>query len=124
MGPNRWFAMSALFISYNNQDQRWAVELHDRLVARGYEVFLDRHPESGIPAGADWQRIFYPRLKDCRALIVLCSDHWTGSRWCFGELLVAKTLGKSIFPLRLDDCDLGPIAGEHQAIDLARVGEA
>jgi hypothetical protein len=61
-----------------------------RLLERGYDaarLFLDHDPESGIPAGVRWEQVLYVRLKDCRALIALCSPAWRQSQWCFAELV-------------------------------------
>ena len=53
--------------------------MQQRLLKYGYDVsqiFLDSDAETGIPAGSKWEQVLYARLKDCRALIVLCSANW------------------------------------------------
>jgi hypothetical protein len=48
--------MSTLFISHSSRDQAAAEELGRRLAAQGHRsVFLDFHPEQGIPPGRDWE---------------------------------------------------------------------
>ena len=91
-----------LFISHKTDDKAHALRLRDRLLGRGYEpgqLFLDSDPKSGIRAGAKWEKELYERLKDCRALIVLCSPRWRASQWCFAELVYARMSGKEIFPV-------------------------
>jgi WD40 repeat protein len=114
------------FISHSTLDKTSAVDLRDRLLARGYDsqqIFLDSDEDSGIAAGRKWEQVLYERLKDCRALIVLCSPHWQQSKWCFAELVYAKMAGKEVFPVVLADCDLS-IASEHQAVFVNREGES
>jgi hypothetical protein len=114
------------FISHSSLDKTSAVDLRDRLLARGYDsqqIFLDSDEDSGIAAGQKWEQVLYERLKDCRALIVLCSPHWQQSKWCFAELVYAKMAGKEVFPVVLADCDLS-VASEHQAVFVNKEGEA
>ena len=114
------------FISHSSLDKTAALDLRDRLLARGYDaqqIFLDSDEDSGIAAGRKWEQVLYERLKDCRAMIVLCSPHWQKSKWCFAELVYAKMAGKEVFPVVLADCDLS-VASEHQAVFVNRDGEA
>jgi WD40 repeat protein len=115
-----------LFISHSTKDKATALELQQRLLQRGYEasqLFLDSDATSGIPAGSKWEQVLYNRLKDCRALIVLCSTNWQQSKWCFAELVYAKALGKEVFPVLLEACDLGGVASEFQGIRVYQEGE-
>ncbi len=54
------------------------------------QLFLDSDEQSGIAAGTKWEQVLYERLKDCRALVVLCTPNWKASQWCFAELVYAK----------------------------------
>lgn len=111
--------MSAIFISHSSRDGEAAGRLRERLAARRYpSVFLDFDPEAGIPAGRDWEQELYRQLRTCRAVIVLCSRHSMASRWCFAEIVHARSLGKHIFPLRLDDCEVHPVLATRQVLDL------
>lgn len=115
-----------LFISHSARDEQAAVEVRRRLLERGYDrerIFLDSDTEGGIAPGEEWQKVLYKHLKECRALIAVCTPRWQQSQWCFAELVVAKTLARSVFPLVLEPCDLG-LAAEHQAIFIDREGEA
>ncbi len=111
--------MSALFISHSSRDDAAAAELQRRLEDRDYpSVFLDFDPEAGIPAGRDWEQELYRQLRTCRAVIVLCSRHSMASQWCFAELVHARSLGKNVFPLRLDDCEIHTVLATRQILDL------
>lgn len=111
--------MSSLFISHSSRDADDASELRDRLLQWGYEsIFLDFDPERGIPAGRDWERELYRRLKACRALVALCSAESVASRWCFAEITQAKALGKPIFPLKTGPCRIEGVLTDRQVADL------
>lgn len=97
-----------LFISHSTLDKETALDLQRRLRERGYSCeqhFLDSDQRSGIKLGEKWETIIYDNLRDCRALLVLCSPNWLASKWCFAELAAAKMAGKQVFPIVLEECD-------------------
>ena len=116
-----------IFISHNSKDKAAALDVQRRLLGYGYDasqLFLDSDAETGIPSGSKWEQELYARLKDCRALIVLCSAKWQESRWCFAELVFAKAMGKEIFPLLLEECSIDQVIAGHQAVFVYKEGEA
>lgn len=116
-----------LFISHRSTDKEAALDIRRRAIERGYadrQLFLDSDPASGIAAGANWEHVIYERLKDCRALIVVCSPRLSESKWCFAELVVAKTLGKLVFPVVVEECSVESTLGERQAVFPYREGDA
>ncbi|MBN1512357.1 MAG: TIR domain-containing protein [Phycisphaerae bacterium] len=107
-----------LFISHSSKDKEHALRLQDRLRAAGYaceQHFLDSDQRSGIRLGEKWEKVIYDNLRDCQALLVLCSPRWAQSKWCFAELAGAKMAGKKIFPLVLEECDRSALS-EYQAV--------
>ena len=116
-----------IFISHSLKDKAAALDIQQRLLGYGYDasqLFLDSDAESSIPACSKWEQILYSRLKDCRALIVLCSANWQESRRCFAELVFAKAMGKEIFPVLLQECSIDQVVAEHQAVFVYKEGEA
>jgi len=116
-----------LFISHRTTDKQFALDLMRRAQERGYsskQVFLDSDRDAGIAAGVDWEQEIFNRLKDCRALIVVCTSRLAESKWCFAELVVAKTLGKLVFPVVVEDCTLDTFVGERQAVFAYKDGDA
>ena len=116
-----------LFISHRTADKAAAEDLKRRALARGYsaeQLFLDSDPVAGIAAGADWEHVIYDRLKQCQALIVVCSPRWAESKWCFAELVFAKSLGKLVFPVVTEECVIDAILGERQSVFVFKDGEA
>ena len=48
------------FISHSTLDKTAALDLRDRLLARGYDpqqIFLDSDEDSGIAAGKKWEQV-------------------------------------------------------------------
>ena len=120
-----------LFISHSTLDKEHALDLQRRLRDRGYvceQHFLDSDQRSGIKLGEKWEKVIYDNLRDCQALLVLCSPNWLQSKWCFAELASAKMSGKQVFPIVLQDCDRSSLS-EYQAVfisslDIAKREEA
>ncbi|WP_214361713.1 toll/interleukin-1 receptor domain-containing protein [Denitromonas iodatirespirans] len=117
--------MSGIFISHSSRDNAAAEDLAERLRAQGYQsLFLDFDPADGIPAGRHWEREIYARLRSCSGVVVLCSAHSMASDWCFAEMTHARALGKQLFPLIIDDCELRAVLLDTQAVDLRPDAEA
>ncbi len=113
--------VSTLFISYSNQDQKVSDLVFKKLTEMGYETtFRDNHPETGIPAGSDWEQEIYRKLRFCKALIVLCSKNWLESKWCFAELAYAQAMGKDYFPIAVEDhLELPLTIAKRQAVKMS-----
>lgn len=83
-----------VFVSYRRTDSREAaVQLHDELSGRGFDVFLDTHD---IRPGADFQEMLWHRLVDCDVMIVLDTKNYLDSKWTPQEIGRAQALGVQI----------------------------
>jgi len=112
--------MADIFISHSSLDRSAAEEILHQLQANHHtSAFLDFDPEFGIPAGRDWERELYENLRQCQAVVALCSVHSMASKWCFVEVALAKTLGKAVLPVRIDTCAIDPILSRLEVIELA-----
>jgi hypothetical protein len=110
--------MSSIFLSHSSKDNGIADQVKVRLEQMGHRsVFLDFDPENGIPAGRDWEKELYAKLRECRVVVILCSHASMASRWCFAEVTHAKALGKPVFPIKIDDSKADPILTDKQIID-------
>lgn len=95
--------MSILFISHSSGDREVTLEVAKQLRKAGHEsFFLDIDPDRGIEAGQQWERELYNNVRACRAVIVLWSDAWAASSWCFAEAALARMHGKTLITLRVD----------------------
>ncbi len=114
--------MSSIFLSHSSHDNGMAEQVKVRLEQWGHRsIFLDFDPADGIPAGRDWEKELYAKLRECRAVIILCSHASMASRWCFAEITHAKALGKTVFPIKIDDVQVDRLLTSTQVID-ARAG--
>jgi tetratricopeptide (TPR) repeat protein len=117
--------MTCLFISHSSLNNDKAVVMRDWLAENGWaDVFLDVDPQSGLAPGELWRQALKAAADRCEAVLFLISPQWIASSWCFNEFLLAKQLGKRIFPVIVADIDLGSLSSEitasHQAVDLVR----
>jgi TIR domain-containing protein len=95
--------MGHIFISYSKKDIIYAEKLINALRREGFNPWLDM---DGLGAGTYWPDRLHKAIKTCDAYILIMSRNAKNSNWVPEELVVAKTKGKPIFPLRLDDAEL------------------
>jgi WD40 repeat protein len=115
--------MSRIFISHSSRDNVRALELRNWLASNGWDdVFLDVDLSDGLAPGEHWQNALKAAADRCEAVLFLISPNWLSSAWCLSEFLLAKQLGKRLFPLLIDGASLGglplEISSDHQAVDL------
>lgn len=83
-----------IFISYRRSDAREAaLQLHDVLSSRGFDVFLDTHD---IRPAQAFQEMLWHRLSDCDVTIMLDTKDYFGSKWTAQELGRSQALGIQI----------------------------
>jgi hypothetical protein len=112
--------MASLFISHSSHDQATATRVGARLRAEGFTaLFVDFDPAQGIPAGHNWERELYAQLRKTDAVIFLASTASVTSPWCFAEVSLARSLGRPVFPLRLDAGVRFELLNDVQWVDLA-----
>ena len=111
--------MSAIFISHSSKDNAVAEKIRAMLSEQGHRsVFLDFHPENGIPSGRNWEKELYLNLRACQAVIVVCSEHSAASQWCFAEITQARALGKHLFPVKVATCEIPQFLNDVQITDI------
>ncbi|MGW6933533.1 nSTAND1 domain-containing NTPase [Lentzea sp. NPDC054927] len=95
--------MTALFLSHASRDQDAARLVRRWLGDAGYQaVFLDFDPTAGIPLGRKWEVELYGQLRQADGVVFLASTTSVESKWCFAELSLARSMGRPVFPLRLE----------------------
>ncbi|MEO7195001.1 MAG: TIR domain-containing protein, partial [Pseudonocardiaceae bacterium] len=95
--------MTRVFISHSSKNNQLAAEVRGWLRADGHDVFLDYDRHDGIEGGDLWEERLYERLRWADAVVCLVTSDYVTSKWCFGEIVVAKTLGSKILPLRAEE---------------------
>src|SRR5215207_7687423 len=112
--------MTSLFVSHSSGDRVAAERVAERLQVEGFAaLFLDFDPAYGIPAGRNWEQELYVQLRKTDGVIFLASAASVASQWCFAEVSLARSLGKPVFPLRLDSRVGLPLLNDVQWVDLS-----
>jgi WD40 repeat protein len=92
--------VSKIFISHSSRDGEQAARLLTWLRANDFvETFLDFDKHAGLAPGSDWERALYREMAAAEAVILILTNNWFESKWCFAEFTQARALGKAIFPL-------------------------
>jgi hypothetical protein len=85
------------FVSYRRTESRAAaVQLHDLLSTRGFDVFLDTHD---IRPGDPFQDVLWHRLVDSDVMVMLDTPSYFDSRWTRQE--IGRARAKEIQVLRV-----------------------
>ena len=91
--------MSAIFISHSSKDKNWAERVKAWLEENGHRsLFLDFDPETGLAVGDEWEQKLYAKLRQCQAVLLLVSEHWLASKWCFAEAVQAFEAAVTLEP--------------------------
>src|SRR5215475_3194084 len=106
--------MADVFISYSREDRPRAGQVAQALQGAGLNVFWDTE----IPPGATWADYIESKLTQCKALVVLWSEHSAKSQWVREEARMARDRGKLI-PAMLDNSPAPFGFGEVQAANLS-----
>lgn len=106
--------MADVFLSYAREDAARAEQVANGLIAAGVEVFWDNE----IPPGTTWADYIEQKLTQCKALIVLWSEHSTKSQWVREEARMGRDKGVLI-PVMIDNSQPPFGFGEVQAANLA-----
>jgi hypothetical protein len=86
-----------VFVSYRRVDSRAAaLQLHDLLTSRGFDVFLDTHD---IRPGDPFQDVLWHRLVDSDVMVMLDTPSYFDSRWTRQE--IGRARAKEIQVLRV-----------------------
>jgi WD40 repeat protein len=111
--------MPSLFVSHCSADRAAAEQLRAWLQCEEFSaLFLDFDPALGIPAGHNWERELYARLRSADAVVFLASRASVASSWCFAEVSLARSLGRPVFPVRLEAGVRMPLLEDVQWVDL------
>jgi WD40 repeat protein len=86
----------AIFVSYSRRDAAFVRQLHEGIVARGRETWVDWE---GIPPTADWMREIHRAIEAAEAVVFVLSPDSIASTVCAQELAHAVTHHKRLIPV-------------------------
>jgi len=113
--------VAQIFISHSSVDRTEAQELLEWLRSEGFaSTFLDFDDERGIAPGEKWESTLYREVSACDAVILILTENWFHSKWCFVEFAQARALGKAIFPLVETPTKEKFIGDDIQLLDLVK----
>src|ERR687894_351284 len=111
--------MASVFVSHSSRDRAVTERVVEGLRAAGFAaLFVDFDPEHGIPPGRNWERELYAQLRTTDAVVFLASEASVASRWCSIEIGLARSLGRPVFPVRLQPGVAMPLLADVQWTDL------
>jgi hypothetical protein len=117
--------VSRIFISHSSKNNDKAIALHKWLITNGWDdVFLDLDPQHGLLPGERWQEALKAAADRCQAILLVVTPDWLASKWCLAEFLLAKQLGKRLFPVLVAEVEIDALplemSSSDQAVDLVK----
>lgn len=89
-----------IFMSHSSVDREFTTLLAERLTSVGFRCWLD---VNDIPDGSTWMREIEKAVIGCGAQVVVMSKDARESEWVERETLLAMSLRKPLFIVRIDD---------------------
>ncbi len=106
------------FVSHSTADDYYVAEMESFLRAAGFDdVFND---VSSIKPDAEFWPEIEKGIRECDTLVVVITAASNTSDWVRREVECARSLGKKIIPLWVEDCPVPPIFAARDVIDLRR----
>ncbi len=111
--------MPSFFISHSHRDRELALRVRDWLEEeRLGSGFLHFDPEGGLEPGKRWEEALYAELRRADVVLFLGTRASVASKWCFAELTLARSIGKTIVPVAIRGQGAHPLLGDTQAISI------
>src|SRR4051812_48442968 len=109
--------MAQVYISYQSDDQKFALEVSDGLEKLGHSVAIDKKT---LKAGGEWRKAMSDALFRSDAVVFLLSSKALESKFVMTEIGEARGLHRSksiqLLPVILDDAEIPPVISDIQAI--------
>src|SRR5512132_2947248 len=90
-----------VMLSYKSDDEEAVKRVFARLVEHGIKPWIDT--ERILP-GQPWREVLLAELRTCDVCVPLLSKAYVASEHCRMEVFIARSLGRRIVPLMLEDC--------------------
>jgi hypothetical protein len=90
-------------ISYRNlkEDHAFVEKLDAHLKKQGIHLWIDNER---MKPGLPWRPQLLEQLKSCDACVAVLSPGYLASEVCRMEIFIARSFGRQIIPVMLDDC--------------------
>jgi hypothetical protein len=111
-------ASKKIFISYSKKDTEYVSSLVQALRQQGFDVWFDKN----IMTGNDWDDTIEEEIKNADVLILILSKTSVASENVKDEMSYALSLGKSVNPIKIEECNVPMRLARKQFIDFAILG--
>lgn len=111
-------ASKRIFISYSKKDTEYVSSLVQALRQQGFDVWFDKN----IMTGNDWDDTIEEEIKKADTLILILSKTSVASENVKDEMSYALSLGKSVNPIKIENCDVPMRLARKQYIDFEVLG--
>ena len=105
-----------IFISYSRNDHEYVAKLVEALRNKGMSVWFDSH----IRSGSQWDEAIEREINAAEVLVTVLSKSSVQSDNVKDEVSYAIDLGKTISPIRIEDCTVPMRLRRYQYIDFTR----
>ena len=106
--------MSDIFVCYAHRDRAFAEKLVERLLDRGWSVFIDRQ----LHVGERWDKTIEHELASARAIVALWSASSRQSEFVLEEAEFGRRKG-NLFPVLIEAVEIPYGFGRIEAADLS-----
>ncbi len=90
--------MSHVFVSYSKKNKDYVLQLVDKLLDEGFDVWIDNRR---LRSSEDWWRSIVEALRDADAFVVVLTPDSDASEWVQLEITLAMKYKKPRFPILL-----------------------
>src|SRR6266511_1903842 len=108
-----------VFLSYSTKDYFFAELAEIKLGQAGIQLWRD---QGNLIAGTDWRQGIETGISNCLAVLIALSDHSAESSYVTYEWAYAIGKGKSVIPLKLNECKMHPRLETIQYLDFSVSG--
>jgi TIR domain len=93
--------MADVMLSYSGRDIDQMNEVAQHLRNKSIELWID---SEGIEPGEKWRPALFEKLQSCDAFVPILSHNYLRSEHCRMEAFVARSFGRKMLPVMVDDC--------------------
>ncbi len=111
-------ASKKIFISYSRNDTEYVSSLVQALRQLGFDVWFDKN----IMTGNDWDDTIEEEISNADTVILILSKTSVASENVKDEMSYALSLGKSVNPIKIEECNVPMRLARKQFIDFAILG--
>lgn len=105
-----------IFISYSRADLDYIATLVDALREKGADVWFDKN----IRTGEQWDNTLEEQIKAADVFLIVMSKTSVASNNVKDEMSYAKSLGKIISPILIEQCEVPMRLARHQYVDFTQ----